>query len=54
MPGGIICIRDYGVYDMTMMRFIRKNKSQNEDKIYKRGDGTLTYYFTSGIYYLYY
>lgn len=43
-PGGLILFRDYGLYDMTMRRF--QTTQQLGDRLYKRGDGTLSYFFT--------
>ncbi|GLJ41550.1 hypothetical protein SUGI_0859940 [Cryptomeria japonica] len=43
-PGGMLFFRDYGLYDMTMLRF---PPAQNiGDRHYVRGDGTFSYYFS--------
>jgi methyltransferase-like protein 6 len=42
-PGGTLLVRDYAVYDMTMLRF--KKGSRISDRFYRRGDGTRTYFF---------
>ncbi|KAH9324950.1 hypothetical protein KI387_005128 [Taxus chinensis] len=43
-PGGMLFFRDYGLYDMTMLRF---PPAQNlGDHHYVRGDGTFSYYFS--------
>jgi len=46
-PGGKLLFRDYGVYDMTHVRYAAKatTKKLNEN-YYVRGDGTRVYYFT--------
>lgn len=46
-PGGFIFFRDYGLYDMTQVRFLAKQKPRKlGDNYYVRADGTSTYYFT--------
>lgn len=42
-PNGILFIRDYALYDMTMLRF--KKGSKVRERLYMRGDGTRTYFF---------
>ena len=48
-PGGVLCFRDYGEYDMAHMRFEAKakgkGKAEGEGK-WRRGDGTLSHFFT--------
>ncbi|KAL7640579.1 UNVERIFIED_CONTAM: hypothetical protein RMT77_008854 [Armadillidium vulgare] len=43
-PGGLLLFRDYGVYDMAMIRFGPGSKLA--EKLYVRQDGTRAYYFT--------
>lgn len=43
-PGGIVLVRDYGLYDMAMIRFAPGAKMA--DKLYVRQDGTRSYYFS--------
>eukprot|EP00350_Pseudokeronopsis_sp_OXSARD2_P002959 CAMPEP_0170554322 /NCGR_PEP_ID=MMETSP0211-20121228/12172_1 /TAXON_ID=311385 /ORGANISM="Pseudokeronopsis sp., Strain OXSARD2" /LENGTH=95 /DNA_ID=CAMNT_0010863277 /DNA_START=486 /DNA_END=770 /DNA_ORIENTATION=+ len=48
-PGGCILLRDYGAYDMVMMRFIRKQKGRIidlEKRLFKRGDDIMSSFFT--------
>jgi methyltransferase-like protein 6 len=41
-PGGFLCFRDYGVYDMTHLRLRRRVG----ESLYVREDGTLAYFFS--------
>eukprot|EP01130_Rhizamoeba_saxonica_P009166 TRINITY_DN3725_c0_g1_i1.p1 TRINITY_DN3725_c0_g1~~TRINITY_DN3725_c0_g1_i1.p1 ORF type:complete len:366 (-),score=94.33 TRINITY_DN3725_c0_g1_i1:87-1184(-) len=45
-PGGTLFIRDYGLYDLAQMRFFAKKNSKIGDNYYKRGDGTLSHFFS--------
>ncbi|CAN0892853.1 tRNA N(3)-methylcytidine methyltransferase METTL6 [Linum grandiflorum] len=42
-PGGLLLFRDYGLYDMTMLRFEPDKRVGFRE--YKRGDGTRSYFF---------
>ncbi|KAJ0970283.1 hypothetical protein J5N97_023160 [Dioscorea zingiberensis] len=46
-PGCLLLFRDYGLYDMTMLRFPVKQKVG--DREYMRLDGTLSYFFSLDI-----
>ncbi|RLO10286.1 hypothetical protein DYB28_003837 [Aphanomyces astaci] len=59
-PGGVVCFRDYGLYDLAMMRSTKKvhattrhvdhvdgKRGDGGDKhVYYRGDGTLATFFS--------
>ncbi|KAK6288891.1 hypothetical protein POUND7_000432 [Theobroma cacao] len=42
-PGGLLLFRDYGLYDMTMLRF--KPEQRVRFREYMRSDGTRSYFF---------
>eukprot|EP00347_Sterkiella_histriomuscorum_P012412 403368679 len=46
--GGVILFRDYGLFDLAMMRFIKKKKGiiDLQQMIFQRGDKTLACFFT--------
>ncbi|EGG14249.1 methyltransferase type 12 domain-containing protein [Cavenderia fasciculata] len=48
-PGGIIYVRDYGLYDMTQLRFLAKKGRKLDQNFYLRSDGTRTYFFTTEV-----
>ncbi len=45
--GGCILFRDYGAYDLAMLRFIRKGKGiiDLDQMVFKRGDQTIACFF---------
>lgn len=45
--GGHILFRDYGAYDLAMMRFIKKKKGiiDIDRMVFQRGDNTLACFF---------
>ena len=45
--GGCVLFRDYGAYDLAMLRFINKRKGilDLEKMLFKRGDNTLACFF---------
>lgn len=48
--GGLVLLRDYGIYDHAMLRFSLGHKIS--ENFYVRQDGTRAYYFTKGNYWL--
>lgn len=44
-PGGLLLVRDYGLYDMAMLRF--PGSQMLGDALYRRSDGTLAYFFST-------
>lgn len=45
-PGGLLLFRDYGLYDMTQVRFISKKGRKLAENYYARADGTRTFFFS--------
>ena len=44
-PGGLLLIRDHGLYDLTHLRL--SPEQLLADKLYRRLDGTTCYFFTT-------
>lgn len=44
--GGILLLRDYGLYDMAHLRFTGKQLVDPEYLVYQRAEGTLSYFFS--------
>lgn len=44
-PNGLLLVRDYGVFDMTQLRFAGKKGRKVADNVYCRADGTLSRFF---------
>ena len=44
-PGGVLLIRDHGLYDLTHLRL--PPQQQLADRLYRRLDGTTCYFFTT-------
>jgi methyltransferase-like protein 6 len=42
-PGGVLCIRDHGLYDMVQLRIPAEQCIGRN--LYRRGDGTLAYFY---------
>ena len=49
-PGALLLFRDYGLYDMTQMRFVAKKRRKIEESFYVRADGTRTYFFSLDVF----
>jgi len=49
-PGGKVCFRDYGLYDLPMLRFDSqaccRSSTSLGDPVYLRGEGTIARFFT--------
>ena len=51
-PGGLVCFRDYDLYDMPMLRFdndanVACSTDISEDKVFVRGEGTIARFFST-------
>ena len=46
-PGALAIVRDYALFDMTMLRFARKKNRKLAPRLYRRSDGTLARFFES-------
>ena len=50
-PGGLVCFRDYGLYDMPMLRFddnanVTCSTEMSDDQVFVRGEGTIARFFS--------
>ncbi|KAI8072551.1 S-adenosyl-L-methionine-dependent methyltransferase [Gongronella butleri] len=45
-PGGIVLLRDYGLYDEAQIKFSAQTDKKLENNLYVRQDGTLSYFFS--------
>ena len=51
-PGGLLCFRDYGLFDMPMLRFdddanVACSTDISEDQCFVRGEGTIARFFST-------
>ena len=51
-PGGLVCFRDYGLYDMPMLRFdddanVTCSTEMSKDQVFVRGEGTIARFFST-------
>ena len=44
-PGGVLCLRDYGVGDMTQLRFRPTARRSADAPLFQRGDATLARFY---------
>lgn len=44
---GMVLLRDYGLYDMAQLRFHGSQLVDDDHLVYKRADGTLSYFFST-------
>ena len=44
-PGGLLCVRDYGVGDMTHLRFPSTSRRSPDALLFQRGDATLARFY---------
>jgi methyltransferase-like protein 6 len=44
--GGLVCVRDYALYDMAQLRLAEKKRCKLGENFYLKTDGTRVYYFS--------
>jgi len=45
-PNGVVLFRDYGMHDLTQLRFAKGQRLEPDQPFYVRKDGTRSFFFT--------